>query len=191
MKKLAMITASALMVVAFAACGSSEKTISGDVNNASSGVQAVEEAADSSAAETSASASGYVFEANGVTIKTEEEAAGIIDALGTPSSYFEATSCAFGDLDKTYTYAGFELDTYSMEGVDYVSSVIILDDSVATPEGLTIGDDAAKVTGLYGEATSVDGDMLVYKADGTKLCVQVIGDKVTSIQYLNTVLDED
>ena len=191
MKKLAMITASTLMAVAFAACGSSEKTITGDVNNASSAAQAVEETADSTAAESAAKASGYVFEAKGVTIRTEEEAAAVIDALGEPSSYFEATSCAFGDLDKTYTYPGFELDTYSMEGVDYVSAVIILDDSVATPEGLTIGDDAAKVAELYGEATSVDGDMLVFKADGTKLCVQVIGDKVTSIQYLNTVLDED
>ena len=43
---------------------------------------------------------GYVFEYNGVKIGMDMEAAPIIAALGEPSSYFEAPSCAFEGLDK-------------------------------------------------------------------------------------------
>ena len=42
-------------------------------------------------------------------------------------SYFEAPSCAFDGIDKTYTYAGFELLTYPKDDKDYVSSVVLKD----------------------------------------------------------------
>ena len=55
---------------------------------------------------------GYVFEYNGVKIGMDMEAAPIISALGEADSYFEAPSCAFECLDKTYSYGSFEIDTY-------------------------------------------------------------------------------
>ena len=79
---------------------------------------------------------GYVFEYNGVKIGMDMEAAPIIAALGEADSYFEAPSCAFEGLDKTYSYGSFEIDTYEQNGKDYISTVFFCDDLIETPEGV-------------------------------------------------------
>lgn len=186
MKKSLVAAAVVVAMGLLAGCGSNEKVISGDVNN--NPAAATEVMADEAAAEVTTN--GYVFTSAGTDVVIDAKAEPIIAALGEPVTYFEATSCAFGDLDKTYTYRGFEVDTYSLEGVDYVSAVVLLDDSVTTPEGLAIGDSASKVAEVYGEATQDTGSMLVFKKDKMKLDIQITDDAVTSIQYLNTILDE-
>ena len=71
---------------------------------------------------------GYVFDYNGVKVGMDMEAAPIIAALGEPSSYFEAPSCAFEGLDKNYNYGSFEIDTYEQDGKDYISTVFFCDE---------------------------------------------------------------
>ncbi len=191
MKKLivSMFLAASLMVVGCG--GSSEKVISGDVHNITEDtVDTTEDTTAQTTEEDSASAEeGYVFENSGVSIVIDADAADYIAALGEPLSYYEAPSCAFGDLDKIYTFSGFELDTYSLEGVDYVSAVILKDDSVATPEGLCIGDASDKVVEVYGEATSSDENSMTYVKDHMKLCIMIEDGTVANIQYLSRVLE--
>ena len=188
MKKTA-IAMMFVMTALMAGCGSAEKVITGDVANAG-GKQSVESTAGAqSQAQTDSAQNGYVFEANGVTIQVDGEAADYLTGLGEPLSYYEAPSCAFGDLDKIYTFSGFEVDTYSLEGVDYVSVVILKDDSVSTPEGLCIGDPVSKIEEVYGQATSKEDTMIAYKKDEMKLCFLIRDDAVVSIEYRSLVLE--
>ena len=94
---------------------------------------------------------GYVFEYNGVTVGIDMEAAPIIEALGEAESYFEAASCAFDGLDKTYTYSSFEIDTYEMEGKDYISCIYFRDDMVETKEGISLFMTKEDMIAVYGE----------------------------------------
>ena len=52
----------------------------------------------------------------GITIAMNEKAAPILGHLG---SSIILGRVAFEGLDKIYTYSGFELHTYEIEGVDY------------------------------------------------------------------------
>lgn len=132
---------------------------------------------------------GYVFEYNGVKIGMDMEAAPIISALGEADSYFEAPSCAFEGLDKTYGYGSFEIDTYEQDGKDYISTVFFCDDLIETPEGVCLFETKADMIKAYGEGFKEEFGMLVYEKDGMKLKFILEGDEITSIEYSSTVLD--
>lgn len=132
---------------------------------------------------------GYIFEYNGVKIGMDMEAAPIISALGEPASYFEAPSCAFEGLDKTYSYGSFELDTYEQNGKDYISGIFFCDDLIETPEGVCLFETKADMIAAYGESFTEEFGMLVYEKEGMKLKFILEGDEITSIEYSSTVLD--
>jgi hypothetical protein len=195
MKKQIIVGMVAVMALALYGCGeSSEKTITGDVQNIvtenNANIESVEvESKANTVVEENDEDLPYVFEYAGATIEIDGEAQGYIDKMGEPISYYEASSCAFGDLDKIYTYSGFEMDTYQLEGCDYVSAIILQNDSISTPEGLSIGDESGKIEEIYGEPASNDEGTYLYIRDNMKLCIIVEKEKVASIQYLSTVLD--
>ena len=161
-KLLVLLAALAAMTFVMTSCGS-EGTESGT----------------SSVAQTGA---GYEFKANGVTVAMDAKAADLVDKLGE-YEYFEAPSCAFQGLDKTYTYAGFELVTYQQGEVDHVLSVSLLDDSLTTPEGVTIGSSLDDVKKAYGDSFTQDGSSYKYKKGNTILTFIVEDDAVTSVEY--------
>lgn len=132
---------------------------------------------------------GYVFEYNGVKVGMDMEAAPIIAALGEPASYFEAPSCAFEGLDKTYSYGSFEIDTYEQDGKDYISCVFFCDDLIETTEGVALFETKADMVAAYGEGFKEEFGMLVYESEGMKLKFILDGDEITSIEYASTVLD--
>lgn len=125
----------------------------------------------------------FSFVYNGTKIALFAPAEPIIDALGEPKNYTESPSCAFNGMDKTYFYGSFYMDTYPMDGKDYVYGWWFADDSVSTGEGIYIGATQAEVEKAYG-ADSFNGDnaYAVTKNDGT-LTVIVEEGVVTSIQY--------
>lgn len=81
----------------------------------------------------------HIFEYNGVSVPLGGHFAPIYEALGAESDYFEAPSCAFDGLDKIYYYNALEIHTYPQGEEDFVSAVILKDDSITTPEGAYIG----------------------------------------------------
>ena len=179
MKKAILVLLAVLMAAALCACG--EKTISGGGDNGGG---------DQDVSAPSAGAGGYVFVANGVNVEIDAKMADIEASLGDPKSYFESQSCAFGELDKVYTYSGFRIDTYQINGVDYISDVIFTDDTISTPEGLAIGDSIAKAKEVYGEPTTEDGSRLVYENGKMKLVCLLEGDTIKTIEYLTKILEE-
>ncbi len=183
MKKWKLFMVSAVFALSFAACGGDAGTV------ANGGETKVEESvnAGDSKEET---AKGYVFVYQNVTISIDAKAEAVIAALGEPVSYFEAASCAFEGLDKMYTYNSVEIDTYPDEkGVDRISNIILKDDMVETPEGVSLFETKADMIAAYGENYKDENGLLVYEKDGMKLGFILDGDEIISIEYMSTVLE--
>lgn len=132
----------------------------------------------------------YPFIYNGVTIHMDTDVTPVLVALGEPLQYFEAESCAFKGLDKTYYYSGFELTTYPKDAdKDYISSLYFKDDSVSTPEGVYIGSTVEDMIAAYGEGYTGDTSSYTYTKGESSLMFVVENDEITAITYL-AVLEE-
>lgn len=189
MKKRAMLLNICLAMI-FAGCGNGTEAMEGKADTATSGSVIEAGRTTDEAVKTTAGYKGYVFVYGDVAIGIDAEAEPLIGRLGEADAYFEAPSCAFEGVDKMYTYNGFELDTYPMNGKDYVSAVTFKDDMVSTAEGISIGDTEEKVKKAYGECAADKEGVLAYEKDGMKLCFIVQAGSVMSIEYHSTVLDE-
>jgi hypothetical protein len=130
---------------------------------------------------------GYLLKMGETTVSIGCDMAPVASALGAPTKYFEAPSCAFQGMDKTYTYGGVVIRTTPDEkGRDVVQSMELKDDMTSTPEGACIGDPKEKVVSLYGSA---EGDgALVYRKDGMVLTFFITDGSVSSITYMDGAL---
>ncbi len=125
----------------------------------------------------------YTF-TNGTTkIAINADAAPILAALGQWRDYAESASCAFEGLDKVYTYAGFEIQTYPMGEQDFVYMIILQDDTVATEKGIRIGATKDAVIAAYGTPDQDTATALTYNGEGMYLQFILRDGAVTSIQY--------
>ncbi|MGN0316747.1 MAG: hypothetical protein ACI4E1_02315 [Lachnospira sp.] len=181
LRKLGILVLSLCMLMGLVACGgSSSKTISKD--------GAVTESSDADNKGTT----GYKFDVQGTTekisIAVDADMKGILAVIGEPNKYYEAASCAFDGLDKTYTYNHFEIYTYPDGDVDRVSAIILMDDMAETPEGASIGMKIDDVKKIYGTPSSSSDTAVEYKKDDMTLNFLVESGVITSIQYNSNVL---
>lgn len=126
---------------------------------------------------------GYYMVVKNVRVDLDAPMAPIAEKLGEPTKYYESESCAYQGLDKVYTYGGVIIRTYPQDGVDYVLSVQLKDDSVLTPEGVGIGDDAAKVKEVYGEPTSTTDVAMRYAKGDVILDIFITDGSVSDVTY--------
>ena len=187
MKKKLLVMMSC-MAVLFAGCGGNDvKVIEGQSGSSNIAEESKDEA--TTGADTLAT-KGYMFTYSGVDVVIDADASAVVEALGEPTSYFEAASCAFEGLDKVYTYSGFEIETYPQGDKDLISSIVLKDDSVSTKEGICIGDSTDKLADAYGSEGTQEVGKIVYEKEGMELCFIVDGDSIVSIEYVSTVLQE-
>lgn len=192
-KKWCMLMLVAVMTLGVTACGGdSVKEITKDTQTGQEQSAASGEA-QNTGTEGGQTLSGYVFETEGVSgtvsLTADQDMAQVLEKLGDPVSYYEAASCAFQGLDKIYTYQHFEINTYPDGDKDLISSIVLKDDLISTPEGLSIGQAKTDMETIYGADYEARGNMCVYTKDGMHLSVLVEGDYVTSIEYDSAVLD--
>ena len=125
----------------------------------------------------------YTF-TNGTTkIAIDADMAPILAALGQWRDYAESASCAFEGLDKVYTYAGFEIQTYPEGEKDFVYIIVLQDDTVATEKGVRIGATKEAVIAAYGTPDKETDTSLTYNGKGMYLQFILRDGAVTSIQY--------
>lgn len=191
--KIAVLLCCLGLVLGLCACSSNEKTIDKDPSSQGSG-QASEQASGGQSSQSAGSLKGYTFMAetgNGsIEVGADMNMAQILAVLGEADSYYEAASCAFEGLDKMYTYKHFEIDTYPQGETDLVSAIYLLDDLVATPEGLRIGSTKEQVESIYGAPSSQVGSEYIYEKDGMSLRIQLEDDKVSVILYASSALGQ-
>lgn len=146
-----------------------------------------EEEAKDEARDINKETAGFKFESNGVSIYMNTDSAPVVEALGEPLEYFEAESCAFKGLDKFYTYNGFELSTYPLDGVDYISSVNFMDDSISTTEGIYLGSTVEDMTAAYGSGYTEEAGSYTYTKDDSQLTFITKDGEIIAITYLAVV----
>lgn len=181
MKKLMLFLLIACMLMSLAACGSGSgnETKAPETKPASN-----EEIAATEAPEVQGETEeGFAFNYNGTEITLHAPAEPIVEALGEPKKYTESASCAFKGLDKTYFYGSFYMDTYPVDGNDFVYGWWFADDSVATEEGIYIGASQAEVEAAYGADAFNGSNAYIVTRGGGTLTVILEDGVVSSIQY--------
>lgn len=172
MKKLICFILTLSIVLCFSRCG-------GDTSD----TKPSENKGESQTSGNASAARGFSFSYNGTRISMKENFAPILKALGDPKSYDETPSCASSGMDKTYFYGSFYVTTYPDGDNDLVNCVWLVDDSVATDEGISIGDAKADVERAYGAESFNGTNAYIMVKDGTRLTVILQDDVVSSIQY--------
>ena len=127
---------------------------------------------------------------NGVKITPNKEAAPIIEALGEPLEYTETESCGFEGKDKTYKYNGFIIDTITLNNVEYIYIIQIVNDMTETDEGATIGMTSEEIQSIYKGKCKVDqsGHITVEFTNGL-VSFFIKNGACNAISYQSTTLD--
>lgn len=123
------------------------------------------------------------FEYKGVSMAPGDDFADIGAKLGNPDGYYEAASCAFDGKDKIYTFGSVQISVSPLNGKDIIYMITLLDDSLATPEGIYVGATKASVIEAYGAQGTDKGSSLTYNSGKTDLVFLIRDDCVTSVQY--------
>ena len=145
--------------------------------------QAAETTAEASESAKEAEITGFTFVAGDTVIAMNADAAPILEGLGEWENYAETTSCAFKGLDKTYSYPGFDLYTYPLNGKDKVNSVYFVDDTVSTPEGIHIGSTKEEMEAAYGTDYEEEFGAYTYTKDQSRLQFLVTDGVIDSVEY--------
>lgn len=128
----------------------------------------------------------YVFKSGEVEIRVGGEANAVVSALGEAQNLVETPSCGGGaEPDREYTYAGFKFNTVNENGTNKIVKIVIADDSVSTPEGISIGDGREAVIETYGENfTENASGTLTYTDGSVKLMFGITNGCVSAIHYV-------
>lgn len=126
----------------------------------------------------------YSFTYKETAVVMGAEAAPIINALGTPKKTFEQDSCAYQGKDKVYTYDGFEVSTYPVNGKDCIASVYFLDTTVSTPEGIKIGSSYDDMIKAYGKNYKAENGVYRYTLGKSELAVYTTNNVVDAVEYM-------
>lgn len=179
MKRILRLALAVSMAVSLTACGGKAETSEpSELPEAPPAAEPSEKAVP-----TPESGSRLVFVYRDCPLPMNAEFAPLLDFIGEPDSYFEAASCAFDGLDKTYTYGDVEIITYPDEDVDHISSIRLLNSGVSTPEGITIGSSVEEVEAAYGEDYTDFGGQYTYEDGDTLLSLLFEDGAVIAVEY--------
>ncbi len=123
----------------------------------------------------------FYFSDNGKELKIGENflEAGMPEA----NNVYEAESCAFDGIEKTYTYSNYEITTCPKDGKEEILTIYLLTSEVETKEGVKIGDSVEKMKEKYGENYKDTGLSYIYEKEGTQITFIAENDQITSIEY--------
>lgn len=126
---------------------------------------------------------GYTFKVGSTTLSIGANA-DVVSKLGNPLSSPHVTAACGGipGEDIVYTFAGYRVKTTPGKNGNVICMIELTDDSVKTPEGLTIGSTKEAVTSAMGTGETV-GENLVYKKGNMILQFLIRNGYVTNIQY--------
>lgn len=128
----------------------------------------------------------YSFKSGEVGFSVHHDADAVIEKLGDPIDLVETPSCGGGaEPDREYTYAGFKFNTVNENGKNVIVKIVLTDDSVSTPEGISIGSSRDEVIAAYGESfTENVSGTLTYTDGTTKLMIGIKDGAVSAIHYV-------
>ena len=183
MKKFIAAIVVALLALGLAACGGTDtppptNQTTTEPNNHASG-QPTNEANHS-----------FIFHGTAITMGADPHP--VIAALGEALNESREPNCAIEGEDVSLQYPGIIITlTYPADGsTPFITGVRLLDDSVTTPEGLTIGSPAADIARLYGQYDREENGFFYFNQGRSTLEIAVGGDNlVNQIIYQYLFLD--
>lgn len=101
---------------------------------------------------------------DGLTVKVDDDVTEVLELLGDGYEYYEAVSCAYDGMDKTYTYNGGEviITTLPIDGKDVVCEFYMTTDAYATAAGVKVGQTKADIEAAYGTGYTYENGQLTY-----------------------------
>ena len=186
MKKKIIACGLALCLLAglAAGCGGKDEPTTAAAPNPASGSETTA-GVDETAAANGASGSGFSFELKGASVAPGMKQDDLLAALGDADNTFEAPSCAGEGTDYTFTYGSVEISTVpNADGVNEVNTIVLKDDLVSTPEGVSLFMGVTDMTNAYGEGYAANGNAYTYTRGNALLQFIVENDEITSIQYM-------
>ena len=175
MKKILAIFLCLLMMLTLVACSSAKDNGKGDDDSKATTTKATESASVK-----------YYIEFTGVKIELGADAASALAALGTPKATAEVGNCGGqGPLTK-YTYASLELYVLTSGTSSTIDQITLLDDSIATPEGIRIGTAQADVKTKCKTPTKSSDASYTYTSGNKNLKFNFRDGAVVGIDYMRT-----
>lgn len=137
------------------------------------------------AASVQAAPKGYIFKYKKTSASMHGKADALMKKAGKPISQKRSKSCAYDGLDGTYVYKDFILTTYShsIKGAQYINSITLRTNKVATKEGIKIGSSYNAVVKKYGKAKDNLG-VYTYTKGKSKLQIEITDGEVSGITYM-------
>ena len=117
-----------------------------------------------------------------VAISLNAPAGPVLAALGAPFGYGESKSGVYAGVEKTYQFTGLRLKTFQSQDGERILGMMITAAGTQTPEGICVGDSAARVRECFGEDAIRDNCCVVSRSQ-EQLTVLLEHDVVTAIQY--------
>ena len=192
MKRIFFMTGVLLLAVCVAGCGAGRdddammvdpNAVAAQTENAADSATTVPDASEGETEDT------LYFESNGVKVRTYDMADDAISSLGEPNGTFEAASCAYQGLDLFYYYDGFQLTVNKVDDADHVTVIMIVDDTVAIPQGVKIGSTKDEMLSLMGDDFEESSGLYAFIEGDTTLQIQIKEESVASIMYVYTPKD--
>lgn len=126
---------------------------------------------------------------NGVWYPIMQDAAPLVEALGTEYELYKLPSCAFIGEDKEFEYACCSVFTNPNGDADIWYLVSFWDDTLETARGIRIGSSRDDVIAAYGSGYNMEDDTMVYSLSGVAgdvaspcIMLGIADDVVTSVE---------
>lgn len=109
----------------------------------------------------------------------------VISKIGEPTDIQNADSCIGDGQDIIYSYQDLDLQTFKSEDKEVLYSIVINTDSVATADGIRVGNTYDEVKNVYGTPTDETVAFVSYKVEEDRWITFYLTDNVVeSIEYL-------
>ncbi len=115
-------------------------------------------------------------------ITLDAPAGPVLAALGAPFGYGERKSADYRGVEKTYRFSGLDVRTYQSQDGERIMELKITGSGFRTPEGIAVGDSAARVKECFGENAIREGRCTVCRS-GEQMVLTLENNLVASIQY--------
>lgn len=172
MKKIiALLLCLLLCIFCFAAC--EEKKDNGEADNDKGG-------------ESSAATVDFSVTYNSVKIAIGADAKGVISALGAAKSTSDAGNCGGQGTLTKYVYASVEIFVLTNSaGAETIDQITLLDDTVKTDKGISIGSSKDDVTKAYGKGFTQSGENgMIYSSGSKNLKFTLRDGNVVGVDYM-------
>lgn len=189
-KTAALIMSLSIAGAALCACNNQPEPVSSDINVIATQSQNSNVGnTDETSGNVAGSNTTYKFTYKGAdfAINTEVNLSKFVE--GTDYELIESLSCAnaAGELgwEIRFTGGSVEVRTTPDDGKQMIQNIIVYDDTVATPEGISVGSTVDQVKAVYGEPSDTTEEALIYEiTEDSCLEFLVKNDAVWQIQYL-------